>query len=305
MDRRLFLSQALPAAGLVFCGLPVARAADEAQLTQLAPGITLLRGFGGNVTMFDSPDGVLLVDGGSEQASPRLLQAVRELTGKARVHTLFNTHCHRDQVGSNLVLGAAGARIIAHENTRLWLGTEIDSKWEQRVYPRLPAQARPNQTFYTTGSIEFGGEQIDFGHMPMAHTDGDIYVHFRRANVLVAGDVAAVESYPLVDPATNGWIGGMMGGLEALARIGDPDTHIVPGHGGPVTRAQLAEQSAMLATVRDRLSRMIGQGRSLAEAVAARPTTEFDARWGDPAQFLANVWRGMILRPQELGQNVV
>lgn len=265
----------------------------------------MVSGLGGNVVVFDSPEGVLLVDGGADGQTARLLKSVRELTGKREVHTLFNTHWHHDQTGANTTLGPAGTRIIAHENTRLWLGTEVDSKWEQRTYKRLPKDARPNQTFYTTGGLAFGGETIDYGYLPQAHTDGDLYAYFRNANVLVAGDVVQLVAYPVIDYSTNGWITGMVNGLQALSGLGTDATRVVPGVGAAVARGLLKEQSDMLVAVRSRMARMIGQGRSFAEVVATHPTEEFDARWGDPSQFLANAWAGMVRRPQELGQPIV
>lgn len=265
----------------------------------------MVTGLGGNVVVFDSPEGVLLVDGGGDGQAGELLKVVRTLTGKREVHTLFNTHWHHEQTGANTTLGPAGTRIIAHENTRLWLGTEVDSKWEKRVYQRLDVRARPNQTFYTNGSLAFGGEAIEYGYLPQAHTDGDIYAYFRNANLLVAGDVVRLVSYPVIDHSTNGWITGMTNGLQALLSQGDEATRVVPGIGEVVARGQLREQVDMLVTVRGRMAKMIAQGRSLDEVLATRPTEEFDARWGDPSLFLAQAWAGMVRRPQELGQPVV
>ena len=194
MDRRSFLTRVLPATAAAFA-LPAtmsARSADaDFAITPLTDDLTLISGAGGNVTVFHSPEGVVLVDGGSPEHSARLLKTVKKLSRAPRIHTLFNTHWHWDQTGSNAALGASGTRIIAHENTRLWLGTDVESKWEKRMYERLPPKALPNQTFYTTGSLIFGDEHIEYGHAPQAHTDGDIYVFFRKANVLVAGDVVS------------------------------------------------------------------------------------------------------------------
>ena len=144
---------------------------------------------GGNVVVFDLARWRAAGGWRRSEHAATLLKVVRTMTGKREVHTLFNTHWHPDQTGANDALGRPGTRIIAHENTRLWLGTEVDSKWEQRVYQRLHVRARPNQTFYTNGSLAFGGEAIEYGYLPQAHTDGDIYVYFRNANLLVAGDV--------------------------------------------------------------------------------------------------------------------
>jgi glyoxylase-like metal-dependent hydrolase (beta-lactamase superfamily II) len=281
------------------------KASEAPVVAELGDHLWMLSGFGGNVVVFDSPEGVLLIDGGAEGRTAALLKAVQTLTGKRAIHTLFNTHWHHEQTGANTTLGPAGTRIIAHENTRLWLGADVDSQWAGRVYPRLPKPARPNQTFYTTGSVAFGGQTIDYGYLPQAHTDGDLYAYFRQANVLVAGDVVSLVSYPQIDYSTNGWITGMMNGLQALSMVGNEATRVVPGNGEAVARGQLKEQSDMLVAVRLRLAKAIAQGRSLAEVRPDRPTGEFDARWGNPDRFLESVWTGMVRRPQELGQSVV
>src|SRR6185437_3984271 len=123
-----------------------AHGASELTVTTLGGRLFLIRGGGGNVTLFDSPEGALLVDGGSPESSKDVLRLVREHTGRSRVDVLFNTHWHWDQTGSNRTLGPAGTRILSHENTRLWLGTVVNEKWQQRLYQPLPKPARPNRT---------------------------------------------------------------------------------------------------------------------------------------------------------------
>src|SRR6185369_13336316 len=253
MDRRQFMQRALGAgaamASVASLSQAAARAAAPAvnlATTSLGGGISLISGGGGNVVVFDSSAGVLMVDGGSPAASAEVLKQVRQFTGKPQVHTLFNTHWHWDQTGSNFALGSAGARIIAHENTRLWLSTDVNSKWEQRRYPRQPAKALPNQTFYTTGALEFGGEHIEYGYLMQAHTDGDLFVHFRNADVLVVGDVLTVGRYPLIDYCTGGWIGGMATAAQTLLARCTASTRIVAGTGAVAGREKLAAEQAML-----------------------------------------------------------
>jgi len=202
-------------------------------------------------------------------------------------------------------LGNAGTRIIAHENTKLWLGVDVDSKWENRFYKRQPAKARPNQTFYMPQTLQFGGETLDCALLPEAHTDGDIYVFFRKANVLVAGDVVSPGAYPVLDIASNGWITGNINGCTTLKDLAKPDTRIVPGRGGVQALAQLDAQTTMLTAVRQRMARMLVQGKSAQEMIDAKPTAEFDAVWGDPQLFIRNAFRGISLRPQTLGLSVV
>lgn len=283
------------------------RSADLAPLSvaSLGGGLWLISGGGGNVVVFDSPAGVLLVDGGSPGRSGDVLKQVRALTGKPQVHTLFNTHWHWDQTGSNPALGNAGARIIAHENTRLWLSTDVDSKWEQRLYQRLPPKAQPNQTFYTTGMLEFGSERIEYGQLGQAHTDGDIFVHFRNADVLVVGDVLAVGRYPIIDYCTGGWIGGMVTAAETLLTRCGPNTRLIPGLGAVQTGADLTAQHAMLNDLKQKLSRLLAQGMSVQDMIDAKPTRDYDAKWGDPKLFIANVWPGLVQRARELGVSIV
>jgi cyclase len=306
MDRRHFL-RALPAATLGLSSLRRARGAEATPLgvVPLGTGLWVITGGGGNVTVFESSEGVLLVDGGSPERSAEVMRLVKARTGAARVHTLFNTHWHWDQTGSNRTLGPSGTRIIAHENTRLWLGTEIDCKWQNRVYPPLPRDARPTQTIYTTGSLAFGGEHIDYGYLPQAHTDGDLYVFFRDTNVLVAGDVLSVGSYPIIDYTTNGWIGGLLDGAKTLIGLADANTRIVPGKGPVRTRAEVQTERDMLAALKQRLSQLLAQGMSVQDMLAAAPTREFDAQWGDPTLFISNAWPGLTQRARELGVNIV
>ena len=287
-----------------------ARAAGKPQstplsVTDITDRLFVISGGGGNVTAFNSPEGVLLVDGGSPERSAEVLKLVQKRTGNAKVHTLFNTHWHWDQTGSNETLGRAGTRIIAHENTRLWLGADVNSKWQSRVFKPLSKEARPNQTFYTTGSLMFGGEQIDYGYLPQAHTDGDIYVFFKNANVLVGADVVSIGAYPVIDYCTNGWIGGMVTATQNLLAVGDASTRIVAGLGPVLARADLQAENAMLATMKTRLSKLLAQGMSVQDMLHAAPTGEFDAKWGDPTLFISNSWPGMVQRARELGVSIV
>jgi cyclase len=307
MNRRNFLADAMPVMLAAVAWRPADTSAADAPLevTQLGERLWQIAGAGGNVTVFGSSEGVLLVDGGATAHSKRLLAEVRRLTGTERVHTLFNTHWHHDQTGSNEVLGKAGTRIIAHENTRLWLTTDVESKWEGRVYQPLPKVAQPGKTFYEDGTLQFGGERIDYGYLPQAHTDGDIYVFFRNANVLVAADIAAAGAYPVIDYITNGWIGGMTTALQTLTTLADERTRVVAGRGAPLTKAQVSAEYTVLNTLRQRLSKLMAQGMSAQEMIDARPAQEFEAQWGDATLLIRNSYPGMAHRARELGVAIV
>src|SRR5262249_12931182 len=224
-DRRVFLKAAactLAASPLRGFGQAVNVGITK---TPLGDNVALFTGAGANVVALNSPAGVVLVDGGTSEHSSALLQAV-----SGRVHTLFNTCWFPEQTGSNLTLGKAGATIIAHENTRLWMTTDITRPWEKRAFPPVPKEARPNKTFYDKGSITVGNEGIDFGYMLQAHTDGDIYVFFPKSNVLAIGGITSKNEWPLIDWWTGGWIGGLANALETLLKIGDAQTRIVTAH---------------------------------------------------------------------------
>ena len=230
-------------------------------------------------------DGVLLVDGGSAAGSDAVLKAVAALpNGNGKIHTLFNTHWHPEQTGSNLKLGTAGATIIAQENTRLWLQQNITWPWNGQKFKKFPKVAQPNKTFYDKGVLDSG---IRYGYISdAAHTDGDLYVYFPQQNVLAVGDAAYGQGWPVVDWWTGGWIGGIVGGLQRIQSVANKDTKIVPAHGPVLSYADITEQVNMYGTIYDRLNQMINKGHSPSEAVEAKVAKEFEAKMGNPDEFI-------------------
>lgn len=269
--------------------------------TALSDTLHLFLGAGGNVLAADSPDGVLLVDGGLEQDSSALLAQIAAVTAGRKVTQMFNTHWHWDHTGCNTVLGKAGVKIIAHENTRLWLGTRVDSKWEHRIYPPLPARALPTQTFVSgPQKLSFGAQDIEYALMPQAHTDGDIYVFFPRENVLVAGGVVTGGGYPLPDYCTGGWLGGMIDALKTVLAKTNEQTRIVSGLGATRTRADVQAQLDMCTAVMAKIGAHYYKGGTWEEFAAAKPTSEFDAVWGNPQPFLQMAYDGAWYHVNEI-----
>jgi len=287
--RRQLLKAALGGAAGIALGAPARLLAAQgpgtgATTVQLADDLFLVTVSGTNVLARSAAGGLVLVDGGSAATSDAVLKAVAGLPGGGPVRTLFNTHWHPDQTGSNATLGKAGAQIIAQENTRLWLTTDVTWPWNGQTFKRLPKVAQPNKTFYTSATLEPG---VRYGYLPdCAHTDGDLYVHFERQNVLAVGDVVSGQSWPTVDYITGGWIGGMVGGTQRLLSIANEQTRIVPARGAVLSFADLKAQASMYATIYERLSTMLNKGRGPSEAVAARPTKEFDAQMGNSDEFV-------------------
>src|SRR5690606_22408753 len=143
------------------------------------------------VLVKQADEGLLVVDGGLAAHASALLERLREETGGAPLATLVNTHWHREQTGLNALAGAAGARIVAHENTRQWLSTRIVRAWDEQVFEPLPAQALPTDTFRHWGEFTHGGAPVRHAWLRQAHTDGDLYVYLPEENVLHAGGVVS------------------------------------------------------------------------------------------------------------------
>jgi cyclase len=295
--RRAMLRAALGgAAGLALGASAVRQAAAQTAGTgstvRLADDLFLLRLPGqANVVAQTGADGVLLVDGVAAAASDALMQAVAALPGGGKVHTLFNTHWHPEQTGSNERLGTLGAAIIAHENTRLWLTTDVTWPWNGQRFKRLPKIAQPSKTFYTTGALPNG---VRYGHIAdAAHTDGDIYVYFPQQNVLAVGDVLSADGWPVVDWVSGGWIGGLVGGIQRLQTIANDSTRIVPGRGPVMSLTDLKAHATMYGTIYDRLTQLLNKGRGPSEAVAAKPAKEYEAEMGNPDEFVRRAFESL------------
>jgi len=244
-----------------------------------------------NVIAHTGANGVVLVDGGSTKVADALMKMIGELSRGGQVQTLFNTHWHPEQTGLNEALGKAGKTIISHENTRLWLSTDITWSWNGQQFKRLPKVAQPNKTFYTTGKLDSG---IRYGYIPdAAHTDGDMYVYFPTQNVLAVGDVLSNQGWPVVDWQTGGWIGGIAGAMQRLQALANDQTRIVPGRGPVMSLADLKVHATMYATIYDRLTTLLNKGRGPSEAVAAKPTKEFDAQMGNPDEFVRRAFESL------------
>jgi glyoxylase-like metal-dependent hydrolase (beta-lactamase superfamily II) len=262
--------------------------------TSLGGDLFLLTGAGANVVAMKGADGLLLVDGGLEKNSAELEKVALKAAGTKRVHTLFNTHWHPEQTGSNERLGRSGAKIIAHENTKLWLTRKISVDWRPGVYGPFPAKALPTQTFYSKSvNLTFGDEPIEYGYMPQAHTDGDIYVFFRKANVLVAGGVGSTDRWPVLDYQTGGWIAGLVAGLDTLIKVSGDDTRIVPANGPVMTKTDLQEHRKMYFSIYDRVVKCLTKGLSPAEAIATEPAKEFNPQWGSPNAFVEMAFKSL------------
>ncbi len=253
---------------------------------RLADKIFVVRGPDANSVAVETSEGIILVDGGRSTWSGALLARVGDELGSKPFRALFNTHWHPEHTGSNSTLGAQGVPIIAHENTKLWLSTEVWVRWSDEKYPPLPAAGLPTSTFYESGSMELAERTIEYRYLLNAHTDGDICLFFPDENVLVTGGHVSNDGWPVIDWWTGGWLGGLLDGYETLLEVANEQTRIVPSFGPMMSRSDLRSQYEMYLTIFERLQSMLRKSYGTDEVLAARPTAEYDARWGDPEVFV-------------------
>ena len=272
------------------------RAQTRLVRTKLSDRVTLIAGAGNNIVALAGDSGTLLVDCGDAAHAPDLL----ELTGPVR--TVIDTHWHLESTGANDAMAKAGAKLVSHVNTKLWMTQEIVHDWENKVFPPRDKVALPTETFYTTEKTTFDGEPIEYGLMQMAHTDGDIYVHFTQSNVLMAGDVVQPAKLPVIDFSTGGWIGGMQEGHRTLLRIANDSTKIVPASGGVLTKADVQASLDILTKVREQLVKLMKMGMGAQDMIDAKALKDFEGQLsGDPERFIFTAYRGLWAHVRELG----
>jgi cyclase len=264
--------------------------ATPIETLKLTDRLLMLSGPGGNVIVFHGPDGKIVVDGFVKTAWPKLKVALAAIDGP--IKSMIDTHWHFDHADNNANFRAEGAGVIAHENTRKRLMEPHDLLGMH--FPQVPQSELPTQTFPVGLTLNANGEQIDLRHVPPAHTDTDILVHFPKADVLHMGDLFFNGIYPFIDASTGGHIDGMIAAADRALKMITARTKIVPGHGPLARRGSLEAYRTMLATMRDRVGTAKKAGKTLAEVKAAKPSASFDAAWGKgfmaPDDFVALVY---------------
>jgi len=268
---------------------------------RLTEQMAVVDGGGSNVLAFSTGEGVVLVDGGAPKSFDTIMAS---LGANARVNTLFNTHHHVDQTGNNESFSKA-TKIIAHKRTLEWMSADHWIQADDRFEKARPKGARPTETFLTTGSLKTGGEQIDFGYLPLAHTNGDIYVHFRNANVLAVGDVASPLRDPALDYLTGAWIGGRVDAMDVLLALANEQTRIVPAYGPVLSKAEFKAERDMMEEVRKRLFDQVREGDGPKDMLERGVLKGLARSWNDPYKFLYDAAKGLWAHHDKLGPNVV
>jgi len=279
---------ALLCAGLLFCtGLlssPVVAQQDltkvEIKTTQVADGVYMLNGAGGNIGVSVGADGVFVVDDQFAPLSEKILTAIGALS-KEPVSYVVNTHWHGDHTGGNENMGAAGAVIVAHENVRQRMSTKQFMKAFGREVPAAPDAALPVVTFSENTTFYFNDTQIQIMHVPSAHTDGDSFVFFTEANVLHMGDTFFNGFFPFIDQSSGGTLDGVIAAAEKALGLVDDDTVIMPGHGPLSNKADLETYLAMLNDVKGIMQPLVESGQSREEVVEAKPLRSLGVKWGN------------------------
>jgi len=296
MNRREALRTLLSAPPLLWAArLGTLRAQGAMTLESLAPKLTLMSGFGGNIALLQTDDGLVLVDSGIPENAEATDTKARSVAA-VPIKVLINTHFHYDHVGGNERLGREGVKIIAHENVLKRVSTPQKNAFFGREFPALAPEGRPKTAFTGGGSLALGTEKLQYQHLPPAHTDGDSTVHFLNTNVFQTGDLFFNGMYPFIDYSAGGSMEGMIADADQILKTVDAKTKIIPGHGPMGTRDDLKAFRDMLAAVNEKVSSAMKGGKTLEQLQAAEPTKDYDAKWGNgflkPADFVRMLHMG-------------
>jgi glyoxylase-like metal-dependent hydrolase (beta-lactamase superfamily II) len=247
----------------------------------LRGGVYMLTGSGGNMGLSVGSDATFLVDDQFAPLTPKIQAAISAIT-QSPVRFVINTHWHGDHVGGNENFGRTGALLVAHDNVRKRMSMEQFSKLFNRTTPASPAGALPVVTFTDSLTFHINGDDLVALHVPPAHTDGDVVVHFTKADVIHMGDTFMnAGSYPLVDIESGGNVNGFVAAADAALAVCGPQTLVIPGHGSLSDCNALREWRNMIAAVREKVAAEMKRGRSLDQIKAANVTAQYDAKWNN------------------------
>lgn len=265
----------------------------------VADGVYMLMGAGGNIGVSAGANGVVLIDDQFAPLTDKIKAAVAAIN-PGPIRFLLNTHWHGDHTGGNENFAKDGVVIVAHENVRHRMSVEQFVAALNRTVPRSPEAALPIVTFTDAVNLYLNGDSINAFHVAPAHTDGDVVIYFRRANVVHMGDTYWNGRYPLIDLSSGGSVDGMVAAMDRVLAMTDENTKYIPGHGELSGRAGVAAFRDMLSTVRDRVRTLVRQGKTLAQVKAAKPSAEFDAAWGggyiNPDRFVETLYADLSKR---------
>ncbi|MCW8933547.1 MAG: MBL fold metallo-hydrolase [Gammaproteobacteria bacterium] len=268
----------------------------EIESIDLGNGIYMLMGKGGNIGISVGDDGVFMIDDQFAPLTPKIKSAIKKLSDKP-IRFMINTHWHYDHTGGNENLGNDGVVIVAHNNVRERMSKDGFIEAFNKKIPASPKLALPVITFNDTVNFHLNNLDINVIHQRNAHTDGDSIVLFKSANVIHMGDTFFNGLYPFIDGSSKGSVNGMIKATDYVLAISDDKTKIIPGHGPLGDRKSLKEFRSMLIIVRDRMQKLMDQGKTLDEIITLKPNADFDKAWGEtflsPEMFLKVLYSAM------------
>jgi len=252
-------------------------------------GIYMLMGSGGNIGLSVGEDGVFMIDDQFAPLSTKIKKAISKITDK-NIKFLINTHWHFDHVGGNENFAKDGVIIVSHDNVRKRMSKDGFIKAFNKEVKAAPKIALPIVTFNDSISFYLNGENIEVLHLPNSHTDGDSVIFFKNANVIHTGDIFFHGFYPFIDKSSNGSIDGVIKSVEYILSKADENTKIIPGHGKLATKEDLKVYRDTLIILKERMKKLINEGKTLEEIIALKPNTDIDEKWGggflSPENFL-------------------
>jgi glyoxylase-like metal-dependent hydrolase (beta-lactamase superfamily II) len=251
----------------------------EIGTVEVADGIYMMTGAGGNLGVSTGPDGVVLIDDQYAPLTDKIRAAIAAVDG-GPIRFVLNTHWHGDHTGGNESLGKSGSVIVAHDNVRARMSVEQVMEVFGRTVPASPPGALPVVTFNDTVTFHLNGQTTRVFHVEHAHTDGDAIVHFEDADVVHMGDVMFAGQFPFIDVGSGGSIDGVIAACDRVLGMATATTKIIPGHGELTDRAGLVKYRDMLVGVRDAVAAQIAAGKDLAAIEEADPLAPFSETWG-------------------------
>ena len=281
MIGKIFFAIGVLAAGFISQSAPV-QAADEVTINAVpvTTQIYMLTGKGGNIGVFIGADGTFLIDDQFAPLTEKILAAIKSVGGDTPKF-LINTHYHGDHTGGNENLGGSGTLIFSHDNVRERLSAGSFIEAFNMKSAAVSSEGLPVVTFSADISFHLNGDTVQALHVPHAHTDGDSFILFKTANVIHAGDIFFNGFYPFIDVAHGGSLKGMIAAADQLLALANDQTTFIAGHGPLGDKTQLSDYRQMLATAYERLRTLKMAGKSVAEAVAAKPLADLEEIWGD------------------------
>jgi len=247
---------------------------------ELGHGLYMLMGMGGNIAISVGDDGVFMIDDQFAPLTPKIKKAIAKITDKP-INYMINTHWHYDHTGGNENLGKDGVVIVAHDNVYERMSKDGFIKAFNKKVPASPKVALPVITFNDAVTFHFNGLKIEVEHQRNAHTDGDSIVFFKSANIIHMGDTFFNGLYPFIDASSEGSINGLIDTANYVLKFTDDKTQIIPGHGSLGNQKSLKAYRDMLITVRDRMQKLMDEGKSLDSIIASKPNADFDKTWGN------------------------